>query len=377
MSGCFRYLRPPSFILLAALSLCLSCGKPDPGGVDVDGDGIADGVDCRTRPAYTEDVSTCDGQATDYRPRDNGSASDSWPACISDDNVYHPIQGTVSSIARVEAFEQIVAKLLEPGRAPGAQDFLDARVLYAQDQGLDSRVQRREDIHYPAPDGGARCSDLGIPEAYPDRCVGPAKLLPILNDSFAQGGALQKPLIQAARIEAALLWFLYVSALSEVTSCATRAQDCDSAWAYYSGGTPRDTPLGLARYIAALGPETHQRAYDGVLAARCWRNLDNETGTAVNLALRDQARDQLDRAMLRGVALIARQRFAHLTCSTGQVQDAHFAFLKVVVPLLDRATRERDAAAADVLAAQVARERAGDVDVTAAVAALDRAYPCP
>lgn len=364
-------LRP---LVLIAFALCACVKDPSSTGQDGGSGTNAEGF-CEPVPSHIDDVSSCQPSADDYQPRVNSSASDTWPACISDDDVYHPIDPNISTVARVAAFEDIAAKLWKDKRRPSAQDFVDARVVYAQDQGLDSRVQRREDIHYPA--APQACSTAGIPEAYPDRCVGPAKLLPTLNDAFAKGAGGEAPLVHAARIEAALLWFFYVSALSEATSCAAKPQDCDSCWAYYSGGGSREAPLGLSRYVRELGVETHERAYDGALAVRCWRNLDNETGTATDLALRDRAREQLDRAMLRGIALVARQRFTELGCSRGEVLEARWAFLQTLVPLLDRAARERSVADADSLEQQVQASGPEAVDADAAIRALDALFPCP
>jgi hypothetical protein len=348
-------------------------GQVDGPAPDADGDG----GECQGAGPYVEDVSSCAALATDYQPRVSGSQGDAWPACISDDNIFHPINPSIASMARVAAFEEIAAQLWADDRLPSATDFVDARVIYAQDQGIDSRVQRRHDVHYPEPSRGATCADPGVPEQYPDRCVGPAKLLPILNDAFQRGVAEDQPRVQAARIEAALLWFFYVSVLSEVQSCTTKPQDCDSCWAYFSGGTPRESPLGLGRYLAAQGQETYDRGYDGTLAVRCWRNLDNETGTAVDLVLRDQAQAQLDRALLRGVALILRQRFADLACRGGDVRAARLAFVSTLGPFLDRAARERDPALADELAAQVAAAGTDGADADAATDALDALCPCP
>lgn len=359
---------------LALLALVACSRDPIPtgrdGGTGTDAEGF-----CEPPPAFAEDLSSCQPGAEDYLPRVGNSAADGWPACISDDNAYHPINPNISTVARVGAFEELALKLWKGNRRPSAQDYIDARVVYAQDQGLDSRLQRREDIHYPA--APQPCSTAGIPGSFPERCVGPAKLLPILNDAFARGAGGEAPLVHAARIEAALLWFLYVSALSEATSCASKPQDCDSSWAYYSGGTTREAPLGLARYVRELGVETHQRAYDGTLAVRCWRNLDNETGTASNLPLRDRAREQLDRAMLRGLALIARQRFSELSCSRGEVLEARWAFLQTLLPFLDRAARERDAAQAELLRVQLEASGPEAVDGSAALRALDALFPCP
>ena len=365
----------PVLALFAAALFASGCSGPegaaDAGTLPPDGSVASD---CPNPPVHEEDVSACQPLESDYRPRENGSADDGWPACISDDGAYHRIGDSVSSIARTEAFDRIADLLWRSGRVPTAGDFVDARVVYAQEQGLDSRVQRREDIHFPADASGRKCSEQGVPEQNPERCVGPARLLPILNDAFARGAQGESPRTQAARIEAALLWFLYVSPLSEATSCAEKPGDCDSAWAYYTGGTPRESPAGLARYVHALGPETHDRAHDGALAVRCWRNLDNETGAAANLELRDQARSQYDRALLRGVALIARQRFTELACSDETGTEARLAFLRTLVPFLDRAARQREPDAAAVLQVEAA---SAAPDVGRAVGALDALFDCP
>jgi hypothetical protein len=110
---------------------------------------------------------------------------------------------------------------------------------------------------------------------------------------------------------------------------------------------------------------------------RCWRNLDNETGAAANLALRDRALAQLDRSLLRGVALILRQRFTQLAQGTDADQQVRLAFINTLGPFLDREARARNAAQADVLKAQVSQTTAAQVDVDAATAALDALFSCP
>ncbi|MSP63204.1 MAG: hypothetical protein EXR72_23265 [Myxococcales bacterium] len=90
-----------------------------------------------------------------------------------------------------------------------------------------------------------------------------------------KGLAQTQPIVQAARIEAALLWFFYRSMTSEVWTCSfDDITDCDSAAGYYRQINPREMPVGLARYVAALGPEAHNRIYDALLAERCWRDID-------------------------------------------------------------------------------------------------------
>ncbi|MSP63202.1 MAG: hypothetical protein EXR72_23255 [Myxococcales bacterium] len=329
-------------------------------------------------PVFKEDLSACKPAMTDYQPRDNMSKNDTWPACNSDDNVFHPIDpNSVSTIARTKAFEDIAKKLWDAGKIPVAADFGDAKILYTQAEGIDSRVQRRQDIHYPELANGAKCSDMGLPAMFPDRCAGPAKLLPILNDAFVKGAMGDKPLTQAARIEAALLWFFYISPLSEIWSSTSSVKDIDSMVAYYGGGFTRDNPIGLGRYVKAIAPGTHDRVFDGLLAARCWRNLDMEMGTAVNLKQRGQAWAQVDKALLRGMALILRARLGELKCAMGDRKDAHFAFVQTIGPLMDRAARVIDPAKADALKAQVGAASADKVDTAAAQAALDGLFGCP
>jgi len=335
---------------------------------------------CSNAPNTPENLSSCPPASTDYRPREpevNDAATDTWAACISDDNTYHPIDPNISTVARVAAFEEIATLLWRDGKVPAKEDFVSAFDKYTQPEGIASRVQRREDYHYPPAPGGALCRNAGVPETAPDRCVGPAKLLPLLNDAFTRGGQGEAPRIHAARIEAALLWFFYISAYSEVNTCTTTPKDCDSAWAYYTGGTERCAPKGLSRYVQTVAPQTHERAYDATLAVRCWRNLDNETGAAANTALRDQALAQLDRATLRGVALILRERFTQLSQGSEDERQARLAFIQTLAPFLDREARVRDAAQADVLKAQASKTSVAEVDSSAATTALESLFSCP
>lgn len=370
-------LKPP-YPRLAALTLaavlCACHGDVTP-PTDEPTPITDDSGECINPPRYTEDVSTCTPLATDYQPRVAGSAQDAWAVCISDDNVYHRLYTSISTIGRVAAFDFIADSLWRKKKVPTVEDFTQARLRYTESEGLGSRVERREDIHYPA--APAACnSSASIPADFPERCVGPAKLRPLINESFASGMRGETPQVNAARIEAALLWFLYVSPLSEVTSCTTKDADCDSAWAYYTGGTPRGEAVGLARYVRELAPETHERAYDATLAVRCWRDLDR-ANPATQLELRDRARSQLDAALLRGMAVIVRQRFQELSCTSGEAREARWAFLKVLVPLMEREARLRDEARADTLEREVQRAYLEEVDVPAAVAALDALFACP
>ena len=59
------------------------------------------------------------------------------------------------------------------------------------------------------------------------------------------------------------------------------------------------------------------------------------------------------------------------------MNEARWAFLKTLLPLLDRAARERDTGKADALAAEAAKTDATSVNAAAAIAALDGLFPCP
>lgn len=337
-------------------------------------------LQCENPPANESEAASCKPAETDYRPGEplvNNADTDKWAACISDDNTYHPIDPNISTIARVAAFDEIARRLWKDGKVPAAADFVSSYDLYTQPEGLGSRVQRREDYHYPPAPNGGRCRDAGVPATAPDRCVGPAKLLPIINDAFTRGGQGETPLLHAARIEAALVWFLYISVVSEINTCTTTPRDCDSAYAYYTGGTARCEPKGLAAYVRNVGPRTHERIYDSILAVRCWRNLDNETGAATNTALRDRALAQYDKAALRGVALILRERFTQLAQGSEEEKQARLTFINTLGPFLDRAARAIDAAQADALKAQWGKTSASAVDVNSATGALDSLFGCP
>lgn len=91
----------------------------------------------------------------------------------------------------------------------------------------------------------------------------------------------------------------------------------------------------------------------------------------MDLALRDRARAQLDRALLRGMALLVRQRMERSEC------EAAWESVKILGPILDREATARDAANAAILRAELQKASAEDVDVAAATGALDAIFPCP
>jgi hypothetical protein len=285
-------------------------------------------------------------------------------------------------IGRVNANEAMAAKLWRSGTVPTTQDFSDALLIYGQGDGsISSRIVRRQDIHYPdIPNNSkTRCTEPGVADANPDRCVGPAKLVPMINKAFeAAINTRTEPLSQSARIEAALIWFQYVSVLAEQGTCRDTPEDCDSVWSHYNAAQASNstTQKGLGRYLKDLSDETHARTFDGVLAINCWRHLDSAP-QATNTTLYQRAQGQIDTALLRGAALILRERISNIACSTGDVQKAHLAFVNAFGPFLDRAARAKDPAKADALKAQVSVTDPSAVDVPKALAALDALFPCP
>ena len=283
-----------------------------------------------------------------------------------------PFSPNISSLARVGAFEQI-AVLLGFGttKLPTPDEFLQARVLYTQEQGIESRVSRREDEHEPPL--AMACRDLPAEEqlANAARCVGPARIRPIINAAFQDGIAGTDPAAAGARLEAALLWFFYISIYKEATTAAAAAVDTDSMWAKYTGGEPRESMKGLSRYVRPRSQEAHDRIWDGLLAVRCWRDLDNPTGAAADLAMRDRARAQLDRALLYGMSRIVLQRVDRLPCATA------WETVKILGNMLLREALARDPAAAQVLAAETGRTDPAGVDRAALTGALTSLFPCP
>lgn len=317
------------------------------------------------------DAGSCKPADTDYEP----GADDEWPPCISDDGEYHQIEATVSSIARVKAFEEIAGLLFDPATDAASDVFLETRRIYQEDEGLDSRVVRRYDPHFDPPADGD-CTVEGVPEQYPDYCVGPARLQPLLLGAFNAGISGESPRENAARVEAALVWFLRVSVYKESLTCTNTAKDCDSAWAYYTGGESARGGIGLARMVREVDLLAHDRAWDGILALRCWRDLD-EAEIATDIALRERARDQVDRAIIDGVAAIARDRLQKLERTSGSERAYQHAFLQVLGPLLDRETRARSPEDADTLLGELEKIDPATVDTAAAIAAIDALFVCP
>jgi hypothetical protein len=363
-----------------AVLVATGCETDDPMSPGGSLNDAATGADGGTRACDPDGVTAlppppaCTIGSTEYTPRDLASVGKRFPACISDDNAYHPFQADVTSNARLAAIQSIGEMLGWNGnKVPSPTDFEQARLLYTQPEGVDSRVQRREDIHYP--EAPKLCRDMTSEEAmqYPDRCVGPAKIIPMLNDAFDKGQKGVDPVIQAARVEAALIWFMFVSYYKEGLGCQLELNQCDSTSAYWGGNQDRTAAPtgGLGRYIKPFSPEAYERGWDAVLAMRCWRDLDNPSGVGSNLELMNRVGVQLDRAGDHALALLVRHRLQNLGCGSA------WETVKILGGVLDRAATAADAAAAKVLRDQLAKADPVMVDTTAAISALEKLFPCP
>lgn len=335
--------------------------------------------DDATDAAETDAVEpvVCEPLATDYSVAFN----ESWPACASDGGRYVAFEATISTIARIDAYESMAPLLWNNSAVPTPEDFLAARELYATDEGLGSRVSRREDEHYPpvTDELGTvlSCRDEGVPALDPDRCVGPAQMVPLLNDAFVAGINGLDPVVNAARLDATLVWFLYLSTYKESVTCTNVKRDCDSSWAYYNGGTqPDEAARGLGRLVDTIAADTHDRVTDGILAVRCWRDLDSAE-VATDLTLRGQALLQLDTALLHGMAQLVLARMTDLESATGVERDADWAWLQIMGSALVREASDRDSAAASTIDTAFAAPAPDTVDLSALRDAIVTAFPCP
>lgn len=331
-------------------------------------------------PAYTENVTSCTPAASDYRPRVNMSMNDTWPACVADSGTWPFVGGSAPAAAsRAQAFETMAGRLWNNASALTTDDFLNARNDYSVMEGIGSRVARRQDVHYPELSGPDKfaCTDATVAMQNPNRCYGPAQLKPIVDDAFQQGLMGKSARVQAARLEASLLWFFYLSQLSEIwTSSFDDIVDTDASYGYFNGAQPRANPIGLGKTIRSIGQETYDRGFDAVAATRCWRDIDKAL-PATNMMYYQLAAAQNDKAMTRGMALILRDRFGQVGCSTGAQQQANVEFVKLLGGFLDRAARAVDASKADQLKAQWNAQSAGQINVATAQQLIDQLFPCP
>jgi hypothetical protein len=97
----------------------------------------------------------------------------------------------------------------------------------------------------------------------------------------------------------------------------------------------------------------------------------------MDTAARERARTQLDRALTRGIVLMLNSRIRSVATTTGVERDAHFAWVKVVGPLMDRAVRALDVTAANALQSAFMGTDPGAFPGAMVTATLERLFPCP
>ena len=279
------------------------------------GDDTAMGGDDTAMGGSAGMASTCERLSTDY-------PGSSWAECLVDDGTYRLAgESAPSSIARVAAFDIIADYLWRGTSVPSAEDFLNARIEYELDEGLASRVTRRYDAHVEQPADGVSCRGETDAADYPEYCVGPASMHPLITNAFVAGSTGETPEVNAAKVEAGLLWFMYVSTHKEGYSCKGKAKDCDSAWAYYGAQETVDGAVGLARYVRDVSVEHHQDIFNAILAIRCWRESDSGE-TAIDDELHAQVLTQLDRALDRGIGQILMNRMERLRTESSAEAEA-------------------------------------------------------
>ena len=175
-----------------------------------------------------------------------------------------------------------------------------------------------------------------------------------------------------------------MSVYKEANTCIGKAKDCDSSWAYYTGGFERGGGIGLSGEVKALSELAHDRIWDGFSAYRCWRDLyDIETYPTLDdldddgRMLQASADAQLDEALWHGWALIVRDRLAQQGAVCGIEADANWEFLRIAAPVLIEETLRRDTTAAGELTALLALEEPTADDLTGAIATIDATFGCP
>lgn len=357
------------------------------GGAGTDGSGGFELLSCNDVVSEADRLA-CTPNSNDYQP----GGEDSWDACVTDDGAYHLLADTPSSVARVEAYGRIMDVI--GVAAPTADDFTEARTIYAEEEGLESRLQRREDLHHPpvpeadwdpGVDSDKQCTVDANVEKYPQRCVGPALIGPLINDAFVAGQMEQgDALVHAARIDAAMLWFYYLSVYKEANTCFTsKAKDCDSAWAYYTGGFDRAGGIALSAQVKAASPDAHEAIWDGISAYRCLRDLNPADDSPEVSDLNDAAQQQLchgnaqlDTALVFGMAQVVKDRLTTLASATAEDAVTQWAFLQVLGPVLAFEADRRDPAQAAILDQLWAMDAASAAEIDGGMAAIDALFPC-
>lgn len=318
-----------------------------------------------TSDAYERDM--CMPNADDY-------PGDTWGECISDEGRYELAgDNTPSSAARVAAFDEIAA-LLWRSEDVTVQNLVDAELIYGEDGGVGSRVARRYDAHVSKPEG-ADCKADDAATQWPEYCVGPAQIEPLIIDSFAEAIAGNDVTANIANVRSGLVWFYYLSVYKEAYSCASKAQDCDSHWAYGNGGKQLDEdPLGLAGLIKTQSTLAYEALFNANLAVRCWR-AEDATEVSENPDLHQKVLAQVDRALDYAYSLVLIGELNRWSTGSNRVKVFAEQTLIVLGPTIARAASERGSSYTfgDVSTWQ----SLSNDKVSELIEALSEAFPCP
>jgi hypothetical protein len=225
--------------------------------------------------------------------------------------------------------------------------------------------------------GQTLCTDPVQSINQPDRCVGPVRMVPALNAAVMAGASGQEPRVQAARVEGILIWFLYTSVYKEAVTCGRdKLDDCDSSWAYFTGGEARSSAgKGFMRYAKVADAAAADRVYDASLAVRCWRDVDRMLPPG-NSTLQNLAYGQLDRALDRALAATVIDRLGYMKRNSGERRAADWAFVSITAAALDRAATARNTPLAQTLRKEVQKTDPNSVNIDDMISTLQQLFPC-
>jgi len=89
------------------------------------------------------------------------------------------------------------------------------------------------------------------------------------------------------------------------------------------------------------------------------------------------AQGQLNKAALRGIALILRERIGKIPCAADETQQANIEFVKILGGLIDHGASIHDATTAAQLKIFTTNPTAEIAAVEAAQTAIDTIFACP
>ena len=176
-----------------------------------------------------------------------------------------------------------------------------------------------------------------------------------------------------------------MSVYKEANTCFSgKAKDCDSAWAYYTGGFDRAGGIGFSADVRDVSADAHAAIWDGFSAFRCIRDVypADDTPAVADLdmdgqALLCSAQSQLSTALDFGLSQVVRARLEALKGLDGVDAEAAWAGLEILGSVLDRAGNERDAASYGVLEGFWAAGQPADAAaIDAALQSLDAVFTC-